>query len=107
MTYNKNEFLDYIVKSDLKKVIGAKEFRSRVSIKIKTIDENIKDDDLYFCQTRNGYSLAYFPYYPENNNADFIVFQNLDGTIEMNGNLYALIPTIRKFKDICDFENNI
>ena len=93
--------------SDLRKVIGAKVFRNRVSARIKAIDKNIKDDDLYFTQTQNGYSLAYLPDYPENNKVDFVVFQNLDGTIEMNRNLYALIPTIRKFKDIYDFENNI
>lgn len=93
--------------SDLRKVIGAKVFRNRVSARIKVINKNIKDDDLYFNQTQSGYSLAYFPNYPENNKADFIVFQNLDGTVEMSRNLYTLNPTIRKFKDIYDFERNI
>ena len=33
--------------SQLRNVIGAKEFRQRVINKLKSVDENIKEDDLY------------------------------------------------------------
>ena len=92
---------------NLRDVIGTKEFRNRVSESVKKVDESISDDDLYFSQMRNGYSLAYMPCYPETSNADFIVYQDLDGSIRLDGNLYSMIPTIRKFKNIDDFERNL
>lgn len=87
--------------------IGAKEFKERVIAKLKQIDANIKDDDLYFTQTKDSYHIAYMPEYPNNNNADFVVYQDLAGNISLSGNLYSLIPTIRRFTDINDFEENL
>ena len=46
--------------SQLRNVIGAKEFRQRVINKLKSVDENIKEDDLYFSQTATGYYMDYF-----------------------------------------------
>ena len=92
---------------NLRDVTGAKEFRNRVFESVKKVDKSISDDDLYFSQMRNGYSLAYMPCYPKTSNADFIVYQDLDGSIRLSGNLYSMIPTIRKFTDIDDFERNL
>lgn len=41
--------------SELKNVIGAKEFRQRVKEKLIQIDNNIKESDLYFFQTTLKY----------------------------------------------------
>lgn len=41
--------------SELKNVIGVKEFRQRVKEKLIQIDNNIKESDLYFFQTTLKY----------------------------------------------------
>lgn len=93
--------------SELRKVIGAKEFKQRVINKLKAIDESIKEDDLYFSQTATDYYMDYKPQYPESSNGDFIVSQDLNGSISIYGNMEALVPTIIHYKDIVDFENRI
>ena len=90
-----------------RKVIGAKEFKKRVGEKIVQLDRNIKEDDLYFSQTVMGYYMEYKPNYPYSSNGDFIVYQDLNGSISVYGNFNALIPTINKYEDINDFEKNI
>lgn len=87
--------------------IGAKEFKERVTAKLKQIDTNIKNDDLYFSQTATGYYMEYKPEYPNRSNADFIVYQDLNGSISVHGNMTALVPTIEKYEDINDFEKNL
>lgn len=87
--------------------IGAKEFKNRVITKLMQIDGNIKEDDLYFSQTTSGYDIVYKPEYPNRSNADFIVHQDLTGSISVHGNMSALIPTIEKYKDINDFEQKL
>lgn len=91
----------------MRNIIGAKEFKKRVHSKLKEVDENICDDDLYFSQTVTGYYMEYKPMYPERSNGDFIVAQDLNGSISVHGNMDALVPTIRKFEDIEDFEKNL
>lgn len=55
-------------------------------------------EDYTLSQMRDGYSIGYRPKYPEKTAADFEVFVNqTKGTISMSGNLYALIPTIKKY----------
>lgn len=93
--------------ADLRNVIGEKEFKQRVKTKLMQIDENIKEDDLYFSQTSRGYYLEYKPNYPEKSNGDFIVYQDLNGSISVHGNMDALVPTINKYEDINDFESNL
>lgn len=93
--------------SKLRNVIGAKEFRQRVANKLKSVDENIKEDDLYFSQTATGYSIDYRPNYPEKTNGDFIVCQDLNGSISVYGNMDAFIPTISHYEDIEDFEKRM
>lgn len=87
--------------------IGAKEFKNRVKTKLMQIDENIKEDDLYFSQTVTGYYMEYKPEYPNRSNADFIVYQDLNGSISVHGNMSALVPTIEKYEDINDFEQRL
>lgn len=84
--------------------IGAKEFKNRVKTKLMQIDGNIKEDDLYFSQTLTGYCMAYEPEYPNRSNADFIVYQDLNGSISVHGNMSALVPTIEHYENIDDFE---
>lgn len=93
--------------SDLRNVIGSKEFEQRVTNKLLATNKDIKAEHLYFSQTRDNYCAMYRPDYPENNNADFYVYQDVFGKISVHGNLYSLIPTIRHFNDIEDFENNL
>ena len=93
--------------SELRNVIGAKEFRQRVINKLKSVDENIKKDDLYFSQTVTGYYMDYRPNYPEKTNGDFIVCQDLNGSISVHGNMDAVVPTINHYEDIEDFEERL
>lgn len=93
--------------ADLKNIIGAKEFKQRIKTKLMQIDGNIKENDLYFSQTARGYYMEYKPNYPERSNGDFIVYQDLNGSISVHGNMDALMPTINKYEDINDFEENL
>lgn len=87
---------------------GEKEFRERATVKLLQIDKNIKKDDLYFGSFASGYSLGYRPCYPETSNADFDVWCDIiNGTIKVYGNLRSLVPTIREYKSIDDFEINL
>lgn len=87
--------------------IGAKEFKNRVKTKLMQIDGNIKEDDLYFSQTVTGYCMEYKPEYPNRSNADFIIYQDLNGSISVHGNMLALVPTIKRYEDINDFEQRL
>jgi len=93
--------------SELRNVIGAKEFKDRVKEKLIQIDGNINEADLYFSQTVSGYYMEYRPKYPERSNGDFIVYQDLNGSISVHGNMDALVPTINKYESIEDFEKNL
>lgn len=90
-----------------RKIIGAKDFKRRVKAKLMQVDKNIKDDDLYFSQTVRGYYMEYKPNYPQKSNGDFIVYQDLNGSISVYGNMDAIVPTIEKYEDIDDFEDNL
>ena len=87
--------------------IGAKEFRNRVKEALIKVDGTIKDDDLYFSQTTSGYYIEYRPEYPNKSNADFIIYQDLAGSISVHGNMLALVPTIEHYDDIKDFEHRM
>ena len=90
-----------------RKIIGAKDFKRRVKAKLMQVDKNIKDDDLYFSQTVRGYYMEYKPNYPQKSNGDFIVYQDLNGSISVYGNMDAIVLTIEKYEDIDDFEDNL
>lgn len=93
--------------SDLRNVIGAKEFKKRVKAKLIQINNDIKEEDLYFSQTTSGYYMEYKPNYPNRSNGDFIVYQDLSGSISVYGNMNAIVPTIEKYENISDFEKNL
>jgi hypothetical protein len=86
--------------------IGASEFKSRVISKLTQIDPSINAEDLYFSQTTNGYYIEYRPKYPESSPADFIVYQDLAGSISVHGNMSAIVPTIHQYENIEDFERS-
>ncbi len=93
--------------SELRNVIGAKEFKQRVKAKLIQINNDIKEEDLYFSQTTSGYYMEYKPNYPYRSNGDFIVYQDLAGSISVHGNMDAIVPTIEKYENIADFEKNL
>lgn len=93
--------------SDLRNVIGAKEFKKRVKAKLIQINNDIKEEDLYFSQTTSAYYMEYKPNYPNRSNGDFIVYQDLAGSISVYGNMNAIVPTIEKYENISDFEKNL
>ena len=66
----------------LRNIIGAKEFEDRVKTKLKQVDENINENDLYFYKTVTGYYMIYKPKYPERSNGDFIVAVALSNAAE-------------------------
>lgn len=92
--------------SKLRSVIGSKDFKQRVTDKLKEVDRNINNEDLYFSQTTTGYYMDYKPNYPEKSNCDFVVYQNINGLIFIYGNLNANIPTIIRYENIEDFEDS-
>lgn len=92
---------------NLRNVIGVKEFKKRVKAKLTQINNDIKEEDLYFSQTTSGYYMEYKPNYPNRSNGDFIVYQDLNGSIQVHGNMDALVPTIEKYEDIADFEERL
>lgn len=71
------------------------------------IYNNIKESDLYFSQTTLGYCMEYKPNYPYKSNEDFIVEQDLNGSISVYGNMDAMVPTIEKYENIIDFEKRL
>lgn len=93
--------------SKLRNIIGAKEFKQRVADKLKDVDKNIKNEDLYFYQTATDYCMEYKPNYPEKSNGDFVVYQDMNGSISIYGNLNAPIPTINRYENITDFEKRL
>lgn len=83
---------------------NAKFFRDIVTNILISKNKEIKAEDLYFTQTLMQYSLSYKPKYPEKTAADFVVYQNIfDGTMSLYSNSNAMIPTIRYFENMSDF----
>ena len=93
--------------SKLKNVIGAKDFKQRVKQKLIRTNNDIKEEDLYFSQTTTGYYMEYKPNYPYESSVAFIVYQDLNGSISVYGNMGAIVPTIKKYENIIDFEKNL
>jgi hypothetical protein len=83
---------------------NAKFFRDIVTDILISKNKEIKVEDLYLNQTLMYYSLSYMPKYPEKTAADFVVYRNVfDGTMSLYSNLDAMIPTIRHFENMSDF----
>lgn len=90
---------------------SVKEFKKRVTEKLLNINNEIKEEDLYFDQSADLYTIEYKPDYPNKSNGDFMICQqifNEKGKVSVYGNYSALIfPTIRHFKNLDDFEENL
>lgn len=89
-------------------VIGFEYFKTRIVSKLKQVNSDIIDTHIYSAQSSERYYIDYRPTYPEVNAADFTVCQNIaTGKVYMYSNMGALIPTIREFDSIEDFEHNL
>ena len=88
---------------------SVKEFKKRVTEKLLNINNEIKEEDLYFDQSADLYTIEYKPNYPNKNNGDFMVSQKIfNDEISIYGNYSTLtVPTIRRFKNLYDFEENL
>lgn len=88
---------------------SVKEFKKRVTEKLLNINNEIKEEDLYFNYSVNSYTIEYKPNYPNKNNGDFMVSQKIfNDEISIYGNYSTLtVPTIRRFKNLDDFEENL
>lgn len=78
-------------------------FREAVTRKVCNNPE-ISAEDLYFSQTKCGYYAEYRPAFPNETPADFIVYQDLNGSVSLYCNFGALIPTKSIFENLTDFE---
>ena len=89
-------------------VIGFEYFKAKIISILKQVDNEIDDAWIYSFQSSEVYYIDYRPTYPEVNAADFTVCQNIaTEKIYMYSNMGALIPTIREFDSIEDFECNL
>ena len=88
---------------------SVKEFKKRVIKKLLNTNNEIKEEDLYFNQSVDSYTIEYKPNYPDESNGDFMIGQKIfNEEISIYGNYNALtIPTIRHFKNLDDFEENL
>lgn len=89
---------------------SVKEFKKRVIEKLLNTNNEIKEEDLYFDQSVYSYTIEYKPNYPYVSNGDFMISQKIfNGEISIYGNYNATIPTItiRHFKNLDDFEENL
>lgn len=89
------------------KMIKSKEFKQRVTKRLKEIDGKIKDNDLYFSRLINGYCISYQPNYPNGSQKDFIIYLNCEGCISVYGKFLSDNTGVRNFKNIDDFENGV
>lgn len=102
--YNNNAYLfgtdarryaEYLKNKYSNKNISAEQFKT----KIKDV-MNVGNDCLSFSTMSNMYFADYQPKYPDKSSLDLIISLNwLTGEAEIRGNMQALIPTIKKYKD--------
>lgn len=86
-----------------------KDFRERVTGKLVLAFPGINRKDLCFFQDNSGYRCR-IVYHPESLPADtgaFSVCLETSGKIRLFGNMQALVPTVRTFKNVDDFEENL
>lgn len=77
--------------------------------KFLCIKYSIKNNELYSNIDKNTgmLSIMYKPNFAQSIAAEFVVYVYIDGRIELMGNFGAMIPTIRKFKSLEDFRQNV
>lgn len=86
--------------------VGAKDFRTRVVDKLKSVMPDLNKDDLYFYQYRNGYDIAYAPNYPYKTDKDFLVHANWDGEVFVHNNTNTTHPVVTQYTCLGHFEKN-
>lgn len=96
-----------VEKRNVNRVVSAKEFEKRVKAKLCQISINIKDDAFRVSQTETGCYIEYKPNYPEVSSRDFIISQDLNGSISVYGNSTAIVTPCNHFENIDDFENTL
>lgn len=84
--------------------MSSNEFKERVAVKLIQCGNVVTDDNLNLGEYFEGYCLHYSPNQSSCN--DFIFYLNHDGSIDLHGNLQALVPTIKRYNSIEDFEND-
>lgn len=87
-----------------RKTIKAKEFRKRVAAKLKSINNQIQEENLYFSCMSGEFYLEYRPKYPEKSNRDFLIHQDLNGSITVDGNDEKGGITLAFYENIEEFE---
>lgn len=86
------------------KPVFAKEFKSRVTSKVRMLDESVKPIDLFFTQYKDGYTLSYQPLYPEESKKDFEVYYfDNDGGIAVLGKADSIFPGRNHFCNLDEF----
>lgn len=84
--------------------MSSSEFKERIAAKLLQCGNIVTDDNLNLGEFFEGYYLRYSP--NRSSCDDFIFYLNHDGSIDLHGNLQALIPTIKRYNSIEDFEND-
>lgn len=82
-----------------------KSFKKRVIEKIKSIDNTIDEDLFHYSYLASGYYLEYKPEYPDESEKDFVVHQDLNGSITVDGFVRDGEISLECYEDIADFEN--
>lgn len=86
---------------------NANKFRKRVKNKLIQANPDISDKDLYFSQTAASYALSYKPNHPKKSIGDLTVYQDIStGAVSLHGSEEPL-PTIRRFDNLTDFEEQL
>lgn len=84
---------------------GEGEFKRRVVEKLKSVDSTIEDDDFHYSYLMSGYYLEYKPEYPDESEKDFVVHQDLNGSITVDRFVRDGEISLKYYEDIADFEN--
>ena len=82
-------------------------FKKRVLNILLTKNSELQESDFHFAKETSGDYLVYRPLHLQESPADFIVHQDLNGSISVHGNLQAMVPTIEKFEDLDDLERRM
>lgn len=90
--------------------------KSRIIAKLISVDKKLDTNRLYVSDEKVireankeavNCRISYKPAYPHTSNGDFVIYVTSNGRISIYGNISCIIPTIRRFDDICDFERNL
>lgn len=80
-------------------------FRKQIKNILQKID--IREENIYFSQTATGYYAEYKPFFSEASAADFFIYKGLTESVSLHAHGASLLPTIKHFESMTDFENYI